>query len=143
MTIKVSESEFWQKIKRGLDLPDVHMSRIESTSGPGISDISACCNSVETWLELKIFHSNRLHFRASQRIWISRRMEVGGRVLVLVLRNEEIFIYPGSIVLLNEYRVEKEGKSFSIHFDDLPTPMFTCGKPFKWQQIKGTIFGTT
>jgi hypothetical protein len=140
MSVAVKESYFWQQVKAGLDDAGTHLSRIENTAGTGISDVSACCLGREAWIELKVFHGKRLHFRNSQRVWITRRVAAGGRVLVLARRDDDAVLYRALDVVLSACKVESDGKSFSIDASDLPTPIFSCHKPFKWSELRSAIF---
>lgn len=140
---QVKESYFWQQVKGGLEDSETHLCRIENTAGVGISDINACHKGVEAWLELKIFHGARLHFRNSQRNWIHRRWTVGGRVFVIARRDDQLFIYDGVKCVLAPSRPESNEKSFSVLESDLPTPIYTCNKPFKWDIARKYIFGLT
>lgn len=135
----LKESYFWQQVKAGLSAPDVDLSRIENTAGTGISDVSACCGGFEVWLELKVFHGKYLHFRNSQRTWINRRHEVGGVIYVLARKDDEMFLYVATEVLACPFTSTKKG-GFIVKFDDLPTSVFHCRKPFKWNDLKNTIW---
>ena len=139
----MKESALWASIKANLDGPDVHMSRVESTVGSGMSDVAACCGGQERWLELKMFHGSRLHFRNSQRIWMGKRTAVGGRVLVVARRDDDLMIWRAQDVLTAPHTSYPERKSFSVSANDLPTPLYTCHKPFKWFEIRTAIFSPT
>lgn len=143
MKATVKESYFWAQIRAGLESGDTHLSRIENTAGTGISDVSACHNGREVWLELKVFHGNNLQFRASQRNWIYKRSMVGGRVLVVARKGDELRIYDGYKAVMSPSTPIAERKAFVVAEIDLPEPLLSCQKPFKWQSIKNTIFGLT
>jgi hypothetical protein len=141
MKTQIKESYFWSQVKAGLESLDTHMSRIENTAGTGISDVSACHNSVEVWLELKIIHGKRLYFRNSQKIWITKRAAVGGKILVVARKDGELFIWDGITTMFAPHSPGADGKSFSIKEDDMPPPLYHCRQPFNWREIKATIFG--
>lgn len=139
-SLPMLEKDFWAKVKRALDLPGMHVNRIENTAGTGISDVNACYRGVEVWIELKIVHSNRVFFRTSQRAWMHKRLEAGGRVFVLVGTLDEMALYSAKDILETQHRVEKDGKAFSISVVDLPKALFACNKPFKWEGLVNAIF---
>jgi hypothetical protein len=143
MSVQVKESYLWQQVKQGLEDDQTHLSRIENTAGTGISDITACNGGVEVWIELKVFHGNRLHFRNSQKIWILKRTEVGGRVLVIARKDATIFLYDAKEVMRCKHEATSDWKSFTIKMEELPIPLFTGNKPFKWKDIRCTVFGHT
>jgi hypothetical protein len=138
----IKESALWQQVKNGLEDADTHLSRIENTAGTGISDVSACAHGVEVWLELKMFHGNDLHFRNSQRAWISRRLAVGGRVFIVARKDNQLLVYRAASVLAALFTQHPpEKKSFHVKQVDLPTPLYSCRKPFKWAEVRQAIFG--
>jgi hypothetical protein len=136
----MKESAFWQTVKRHLESADTHASRIENSAGTGISDVTACRNGLEVFLELKIFHGQRIHFRNSQRSWIVNRTGVGGRVKVVAKKEDEVLVYDGRSTVLCQSKPGTDGKSFSVHWDDLPPPLYRCGKPIDWARLKDVIF---
>lgn len=141
MSVQVKESYFWQQVKAGLESDDTHLSRIENTAGTGISDVTACHGGVEAWLELKVMHGNRLYFRNSQKTWIMKRTGVGGRVLIVARKDDDMIVWEGRAVMMSTHIPGTDSKSFSIHKDELPEPLFQCHKPFKWEGVKRAVFG--
>ncbi len=141
MSTDVKESYFWQQVKAGLEDIRTHLSRIENTAGTGISDVSACNKGREVWLELKVFHGNNIHFRSSQRIWITRRVAVGGKVLVLARKDDELLLYEARHVLAAPFTSHGEDrKSFHVKYADMPYPNYSCKKPFRWEEVRNAIF---
>jgi hypothetical protein len=136
----VKESYFWSQVKTGLSSQDTHLCRIESTAGTGVFDVNGCHEGQEVWIELKVFHGQRLHFRSSQKSWGSTRSKVGGRIWILARKDDEMLLWHANLVFACEAKVDKEGKSFSILAKDLPPPIFSCKKPFKWQELKDILF---
>lgn len=138
------ESYLWNQVKGGLSSATTHLSRIENTAGAGIADVTGCCKSVEAWIELKIFHSNKLQFRNSQRVWIYDRDKVDGKIFVLARRDHmasaQILLYKAIDVVMSPSKPLPEKKSFVIDWDDLPQPICYCSKPFKWDQFHKHIF---
>lgn len=148
MSSAVKESYFWQQVKGGLGSDDVDLDRIENSAGTGISDVNAVMRGcpTEVWLELKVFHGNVLHFRNSQRIWINRRVQLGSRVFVLARKDNDhggatLLLYEGGPTVLSESTPLSDKKSFSLHEKNLPKPLYTCNKPFKWDTVRQIIFG--
>jgi hypothetical protein len=142
MKSQVLETYFWQQVKGGLESLDTHLSRVENTAGTGISDVTACHQGIEVWLELKIVHSKRLYFKNSQRIWIAKRTAVGGNVKVVARKDSELFVWDARPVVLDcPHTPSTDNKAFSIKEDDMPAPLYHCRQPFNWREIKATIFG--
>lgn len=123
-----------------MESSDVHLSRVENTAGSGISDVTACHAGVEVWIELKVMHGNNLHFRNSQRSWIVRRTDVGGRVLVIVRWDDCLVIWKGRDAVLAPSTSITGKKAFYVKQSDLPVPLYACNKPFNWKEIKQAIF---
>ena len=139
----IKESALWQQVKNGLEDEQTHLSRIENTAGTGISDVSACSHGVEVWLELKVFHGNDLHFRNSQRAWITRRLSVGGRVFVVARGDDVLYAYAAGDILQAPFTQHPpERKSFHVKCVDLPVPLYACRKPFKWAELREKLFGS-
>ena len=141
MSIQVRESYFWQQVKIGLDNVETHLVRIENSAGNGISDVNACCRGQEIWLELKVFHGRRLYFRNSQKSWIVRRSEVGGRIFVLARNEDTLIMYDAAAMMQCEAIHGNDGKSFSVDVDKLPPSIYVCRKPFKWAELREKLFG--
>ena len=142
MSAQIKESEYWQQLKRGLDGFDVHMSRIENAAGSGISDVSACHRGVEVWLELKVSHGNKLSFRNTQRIWISKRSAVGGNVLLIINMAGETVIYKAMDVVHLPHKNAPDNRSFTVDLSDMPPPAAKFKKPIPWEEVLSTIFFT-
>lgn len=138
--VQVKESYFWQQVKAGLSDAQTHLSRIENTAGTGISDVTACTRGIDIWIELKVFHDGRLNFRTSQRVWITLRSGVGGTVWILARNGDALRVYEPGAVLAAPHKVSADKKSFSISEKDLPPPVYECGKPFKWVDIREVLF---
>lgn len=136
----VKESYLWSQLKMAISDDETHLCRIENTAGTGIADVNACYRGVEVWLELKVVHGNFVSFRTSQRGWMLTRHRAGGRVLVFVRNGDELALYMATDMLAAEHRPAPDGKSFTVHVNDLPTPMFRCKKPFSWHDVKENIF---
>lgn len=140
-TTQVKESYLWAQVSAGLTDPQTHLTRVENDAGTGISDVSACRGGVSVFIELKVFHGNNVHFRTSQRTWIVKRTNAGGRVLVVVRDGDKLLVYPARECVLSECTVLKDKKSFYVKRQDLPTPLYTCDKPFKWSEVRNVVFG--
>jgi len=139
----MKESAFWSSVKKALDENDMHLSRVENSAGSGMSDVSACCNGKEVWIELKVFVGNRLHFRNSQFIWITKRLSVGGRVVVLTRKDDKlgahVSVYSAKDVLALDRIPGGDEKSFWLDPSSL-LPIIKTSKPFKWQDVRRAIF---
>lgn len=138
----ILESYWWQKVKSGLEDPSTHLSRIENAAGTGISDVSACRGGVESWLELKVAKSGVLHFRTSQRVWISKRLDAGGRVLVFVNDQGTAKLYNARGVLASPRKPAADGKSFTIKMADIKDPpLLAQASPIPWALFRERVFG--
>lgn len=148
MSLLVKESYFWTQVKGGLTDLTTHMCRIENTAGTGIFDVNACSSGVEVWVELKVFHGNILKFRTSQRVWAAVRTVAGAKNLFVLARKDDwsggtvMYLYRAEEVFKVPSKVSTDGKSFSILFADLPTPLLSCKKPFKWSDVRRILFET-
>lgn len=147
MSTAVKESYFWTQVKAGLGDDETQLCRIENTAGTGIFDVNGCRAGREVWIELKVFHGNRVHFRNSQRIWGLRRASVGGNLYVLIrhdngLGGAVMLLYSAMAVFNVAYKSEPGGKSFSILSNDMPEPLYRCSKPFRWDGLRTQIFET-
>lgn len=145
LSTAVKESYFWSQVKAGFVANGVLADRIENSAGTGICDVNACKDGKVVWVELKVFHGNRLHFRTSQRIWIMKRLAAGDTIFILARKDQSnggasIYLWPGRIAVDTPRKVEKEGKSYSVLMEDLPPPIFGCAKPFKWELLVANLF---
>lgn len=138
--VQVKESYFWQQVKVGLSDARTHLSRIENTAGTGISDVTACSDGIEIWIELKVFHGKKLHFRTSQRVWITNRLGVGGIVWIVARNGDNLQIYDAAAIMAAPHKSYPEKKAFSISVEDLPLPVYQCNKPFKWGDVREVLF---
>lgn len=137
----MTESQFWQQLKSHLDDEHTHCSRIENTAGTGISDVSACHGGVEVWIEIKVISGRKVYFRNSQKSWIVRRTQAGGRVAILIRKDDAVSLYRGLDVVQLPSTPYKE-KAFSVCVDDLPNHLFSGTKPIRWQDFKEKLFGS-
>lgn len=138
--VQVKESYFWKQVKAGLEDQHTQLCRIENTAGTGISDVNICSHGVEVWLELKVFRRKYLHFRTSQRVWITRRTSVGGLVWIVARNGDDFEIYDAVAILACPHKSNPDKKSFSIAAADLPSPVYRCSKPYKWREIREALF---
>jgi len=79
-------------------LPEVDWVRIESGgTGLGIPDLNYAVDGSEGWLELKqIVSGLKIGMRPMQVAWIERRIRHGGRVLIMVRKGDEVWLFDGS-----------------------------------------------
>ena len=138
---QLKESDFWRQVRAKLANDLTHVCRVENDAGTGIFDVNACHHGKEVWIELKVLHGRRIHFRTSQKSWGVRRAEVGGRVLLLVRQDESTVLYDAwPIFQVTSTKVERDGKSFSIVVDDMPAPIWSGKKPLDWDGLRHAIF---
>jgi len=95
----VNESDLWKYIKTGM-IGKWHASRIESSAGNGIPDISFGLPGKNGWIELKYIREwpkrqdtkVKLPLRPEQKHWISARGGLSGDVWVLVRIQDDFFL---------------------------------------------------
>ena len=75
------ESRLWKVLRDGIT--DVHWTRIESWSSPGVPDVNGCAEFGEFWIELKIIKNNRVLLSPHQIAWLLTRSRHGGRSFIL------------------------------------------------------------
>lgn len=93
------ESTLWNYVKKGM-LGKWHATRIESSAGNGIPDVSYGLPGVNGFLELKLIPSwpvrkttnVKLPLRPEQKHWIKARGELSGEVFVLVRIDDWFFL---------------------------------------------------
>lgn len=66
---------------------------------------------------------------------------MGGNIFLLARRDDELLLYDAYTVIGAKSTAHSDKKSFSVNSEDLPNPLYSCKKPFKWGEIKQKIFG--
>lgn len=95
----MTESDFWKYIRQGLT-GRAHLTRIESSAGNGVPDVSIGLPKRNAWIELKYIRywpkrpstKLRLPLRPEQRLWITARGSLSGDVWVLCRVDTAIFL---------------------------------------------------
>ena len=102
MTAK-PETKFWKKLKSLT--PEIHWTRIESTSSPGVPDLHGVYPtdwgySISFWVEVKCSEMKKVRLTPRQISWNFSYNKAGGNNFILVenLSNRAIYIYSGSEV---------------------------------------------
>lgn len=103
----VNESDLWKYIKTGM-IGKWHASRIESSAGNGIPDISFGVQGKNGWIELKYIREwpkrqdtkVKLPLRPEQKHWIKNRGQVSGDVWVLCRIHNEFFLLDYRLAML-------------------------------------------
>lgn len=136
------ESYFWKTVRDGVQ--HVHWSRIENIAGTGIPDLNGCYLGREVWLELKMFSGRQIQVRSSQLVWMTKRIQVGGRVLLMARTPNEIWLFEGhevvSMAMDRAYsKPLPDGKGVAL------TPprdraLAIFAKPFDWDAIRKLLF---
>lgn len=98
----MSEKKFSANICGLLKRMGAHVTRIETSTESGVSDIDVCYEGNETWLELKWGHPK---LRPRQHAWMMKRSAAGGHVYVLLgsPRTIRCWKYPIKIYALGKY----------------------------------------
>jgi len=123
---KTNESKLFALLKK--HLKEVHFTRIESYTENGIPDVNACLNGKEIWIELKANTSKDLGLSKWQRVWIAKRIKVGGTVFIMNRPQKELTlrIYSGSLVL------EPRTSGYE--------PLIAVKEPINWELVQRTLF---
>jgi len=95
----MNEAGLWKYLRNGL-LGKCHMTRIESSAGNGVPDVSLGLPGKSIWIELKYIPSwpkrattkVKLPLRAEQKHWIDARGRMSGDVWVLVRIENDFFL---------------------------------------------------
>lgn len=96
------ESTLWSYIRDHVKGPDY--VRVENSVGPGTPDVNYSYRGYEGWMELKYrstfprighaaFGDDGLN--PGQRVWIRRRVELGGVVWIVAGVVEDVYFIPG------------------------------------------------
>lgn len=77
-------------------LNQIHIVRVENSTGPGTPDVNICVKGQETWIENKVATPTGLvKFQVSQVPWLERRWACGGSVWILVFWRDAFVAFPG------------------------------------------------
>lgn len=90
----MSEKKAYAALRKHVELPD-RMDRVENWVVAGMPDINFCSAGVECWIELKqpsepkrrttkLFGLNNHKLELSQRNWMLRQRNAGGRCFILI-----------------------------------------------------------
>lgn len=85
----INEKQFRRMIVQIIESVGGHVSMIESPElSPGAPDLNWCIRGMEGWTELKVSKKGEApNIRKTQRAWIRRRVQAGGRVNLLCYYN--------------------------------------------------------
>lgn len=82
------ETDLWRTIRDGTANFDVHWTRVEAWSLPGVPDLNGCMQGMDFWVELKVLTTKSdkkfPKWRPHQVAWQTSRTSVGGLVWNLV-----------------------------------------------------------
>ena len=122
------ESRLWKTLRSGL--PDVHWTRIESWSSPGVPDVNACTDFGEFWIELKVIKNNRVKLSPHQIAWHVTRARYGGRSYILAREagRDPLHLFSGG-----------EAKSLADQKITEISPMAKIGHPYDWAELLAKI----
>lgn len=96
----MKESTLWQYLRNGLKNYPVHLTRIESSAGNGVPDVSVGITGKNLWVELKYIREwpkrpatkVKLPLRPEQKLWIKQRGSLSGDVWVFVRIGDDFFL---------------------------------------------------
>ena len=82
------ETKLWSALRDGTMAMDVHWTRVEAWSLPGVPDVNGCLDGIDFWVELKVLTTKSdkkfPKWRPHQIAWQTSRTSVGGCVWNLV-----------------------------------------------------------
>ena len=82
------ETKLWSALRDGTMAMDVHWTRVEAWSLPGVPDVNGCLDGIDFWVELKVLTTKSdkkfPKWRPHQIAWQTSRSSVGGCVWNLV-----------------------------------------------------------
>ena len=122
------ESRFWHALRDGVT--DVHWTRIESWSSPGVPDVNCCASFGEFWIELKVTKSNRIALSPHQIVWHIKRSRYGGRSYILTREaaKDPLYLFSG--------RFARELSDHKIHAIE---PMVKIPHQYDWEKLMTVI----
>ena len=99
----MTESSLWKYIRNGL-VGKCHITRIESSAGNGVPDVTLGLPGKTIWIELKYTKEwpkrdttkVKLPLRPEQKHWIKQRGMISGNVWVMWRIEDEFFLMPWS-----------------------------------------------
>jgi hypothetical protein len=98
------ERNFYQQLKRNVEIPGRHLQRIETSVTAGVPDLNYCFSGDEGWAELKAWEIVKTagdrpfvvpKLRPEQAAWLYRRRLSGGRAFLLFRINEDVVLIDG------------------------------------------------
>ena len=128
MSSKNNEARLWQKVKKGLT--DCFLTRIESSTINGITDIHAVHKQEIFWIELK---SDSLSYPALNKwqvVWINKYVKAGGKVIIL---KENLGKTPLQSVLKLYRPVSLFTEPRSL------VPRFSFSAPYNWTLVQQQV----
>ena len=129
---KTNEYKLFQLLKN--NLKNTHFTRIESHTELGITDVNACHNGQEVWLELKANSRKDLGLSKYQIVWMKKRIKHGGNVWIMnrPLLDKTLRFYspstidPGSLTSVHEQPTLVLGPT-KINWDQVMDLLFPAG----------------
>lgn len=99
----MTESSLWKYIRNGL-IGKCHITRIESSAGNGVPDVTLGLPGKTIWIELKYTKEwpkrdttkVKLPLRPEQKHWIKQRGMISGNVWVMWRIHDEFYLIPWS-----------------------------------------------
>jgi len=123
----VKESYLYQQLKQGN--PGAHFARVENMSGTGMADVNCCFGGREFWIELKMATTDKVrHVRPAQIAWAMSRSQAGGKVLVLVRKGDDVYLFWGvDLLALRDLGIK--------HLVSTGRCIWKSGKPVNWSAL--------
>ena len=98
----MNEAGVWAYVKKGMVGSGWHCSRIESSAGNGVPDVSFGLPGINGWIEFKYIKEwpkrpttkVKLPLRPEQKHWIKVRGELSGNVWIFIKIEEVFFLIP-------------------------------------------------
>ena len=95
----MTEKKLWNWLRPHMKPPGIHACRIENSVGVGQSDVAAVRLGRHAWIELKVMApSGKIKFQPTQPPWITKHLNAGGNVKLLVADEPDVWVVPGHMV---------------------------------------------
>ena len=122
------ESKLWKALRD--NITDIHWTRIESWSSPGVPDVNGCAEFGEFWIELKIIKNKRLLLSPHQVAWHIKRSLHSGRAFILAREagRTPLFLFSG----------EQAKDLVDLKVGEIP-PIVEIPHPYDWARLRKAL----
>lgn len=129
MTSRLTQAAIWKAMRA--HMPNVHWTRIETTTGNGVPDLEGCFRGVAVWIEIKsVSASGALYLTPGQCAWHTARAKAGGRNYILAANHTTLWLWQGWYA--DMVRWYHTGGALPVHY--------TGPWPPDWQVLQASLF---